>query len=183
MCPMTPTPLTIEWSLLGLLRQQPMHGYELHQMLSTAEGLGLIWHLKQSQLYALLERLEERGYLSSTLEPQEARPPRKVFTLTEMGREALLDWIQSPVSRGRDFRQEFLAKLYFARLEGNAAVEQLLTRQRSTCQAWIAEQPAESEDERTSHPYTWLVRQFRVGQIEAMLAWLDTCEQTLFDPL
>ena len=68
MCPMTPTPLTIEWSLLGLLRQQPMHGYELHQMLSTAEGLGLIWHLKQSQLYALLERLEERGYLSSTLE-------------------------------------------------------------------------------------------------------------------
>ena len=42
MCPMTPTPLTIEWSLLGLLRQQPMHGYELHQMLSTAEGLGLI---------------------------------------------------------------------------------------------------------------------------------------------
>jgi len=175
------TPLTIEWSLLGLIHQQPMHGYELHQRLSNAEGLGLVWRLKQSQLYALLSRLEARGYLSATLESQEPRPPRKVFSLTTSGRDAFLEWVQSPVSRGRDFRMEFLAKLYFAHLEGKTTVQHLLERQREACQNWKAAQEAEADTSREAAPYQWLVYQFRIGQMQAMLDWLDTCEQTLFN--
>src|SRR3712207_428899 len=114
MSPMVKLPLTLEHALLGFLWQRPMHAYEIHQMLKEARALGLIWHLKQSQLYALLARLEEEGYITSITEPQGTRPPRRVMHLTSQGREAFQRWLVEPVAHGRDFRQEFLAKLFFA---------------------------------------------------------------------
>ena len=61
--------LGLEHALLGLLRAQPMHAYEMHQQLLRAEALGLVWHLKQGHLYALLANLEVPGYVRSTTEP------------------------------------------------------------------------------------------------------------------
>ena len=85
MSPMVKTPLSMEHALLGFVRQRPLHAYEIHQTLAQAEALGLVWHLKQGQTYALLARLEEAGYLAATIEPQDLRPPRKVLHLTPAG--------------------------------------------------------------------------------------------------
>jgi DNA-binding PadR family transcriptional regulator len=181
--PMVRLPLTIELALLGFLRQRPMHGYEIHQRLSDPAGLGLVWRLKQSQLYALLARLEQEGHLTATLEPQAPKPPRKVFALTDEGHAAFEEWVESPVPHGRDLRLGFLAKLYFARREGPEVARRLVARQRVLCREWLEEQEQQAKGLRDSQPYDWLVHQFRVGQIEAMSAWLDTCEQTLIVPL
>lgn len=179
MSPMSTLPLTVEWSLLGLLRQRPMYGYEIYQQLSTAEGLGLVWRLKQSQLYALLAKLERRGYVTHTRVPQESRPPRKVFRLTEAGQDALRAWTEAPVEHGRELRLEFLAKLYFARFAGADAARQLLERQREACRSWRATWQRQAAGLREQQPYAWLVYEFRLGQVQAMLEWLDVCEQTL----
>jgi DNA-binding PadR family transcriptional regulator len=156
-----------------------MHGYEIHHQLSNATGLGLVWRLKQSQLYALLTKLERQGYVATTLEYQDARPPRKMFELTQAGRQAFQDWVQRPVQQGRKLRLEFLAKLYFAQLEGPAVAAQLIERQRVACHDWLRQQEEEAEALRHSQPYDWLVHKFRLGQIEAMLAWLDVCQEML----
>lgn len=156
-----------------------MYGYEIHQQLSAATGLGLVWRLKQSQLYALLTKLEYQGFVATTIEYQETRPPRKMFELTETGHQAFLDWVQQPVEQGRKLRLDFLAKLYFARAEGTAVVTQLIDHQRQACRNWLRQLQEETETLRYSQPYDWLVHKFRVGQIEAILAWLDTCQETL----
>ncbi|MFQ5612144.1 MAG: PadR family transcriptional regulator [Anaerolineae bacterium] len=178
MSPLARTPLTIEHALLGFVLQQPMHGYEIHQRLRQAEGLGLVWQLKQSQLYALLGKLEESGYLTATLEPQEARPPRKVFRLTGAGREAFQTWVQAPVPQGRKLRMEFMAKLYFARRLGPEVVAGLVERQREVCQRWLDALRTQVEPIHSNRPFDRLVYQFRIGQIEAMLSWLDACAET-----
>jgi DNA-binding PadR family transcriptional regulator len=175
---MVSQPLTTEYALLGFLRQQPMHGYEIHQQLSDPTGLGLVWRLKQSRLYALLAKLEDRDYVTTTVEPQENRPPRKVFELTESGQQAFLDWVQRPVERGRRFRLDFLAKLYFAHREGETVAWSLIEGQQAACQSWLEEQQAQAAGLQASAPFDWLVHQFRVSQIEAMLNWLDTCSRT-----
>ena len=172
-------PLSTEYALLGFLRRQPMHGYEIHQQLSDATGLGLVWRLKQSQLYALLAKLEREGYVTTTIEYQDARPPRKMFELSEAGRQAFLDWVQRPVPQGRKLRLDFLAKLYFAQFEGPEVAARLIERQRTACHNWLDQQAEETEALRHSHPYDWLVHKFRTGQIEAMLIWLDTCQEAL----
>ena len=74
MSPRPSIPLTHEYILLGLLHQQPMHGYDLHKEITSREGIAVIWTVKQSQLYALLDKLETQGLLTSTLVPRRGAP-------------------------------------------------------------------------------------------------------------
>jgi DNA-binding PadR family transcriptional regulator len=174
-----PAPHSLEVALLGLLRAHPSHAYELHQILQRTEALGIVWRLKQSNLYALLAKLEEAGYVESRLESHGTRPPRKMLHLTPRGREAFTEWLERPVEHGRDFRLEFLAKLYFAAEDGNAAVATLVSRQRTACGAWVADLERQISAISPEHPFERLVLQFRVSQLVAILSWLDICERTL----
>ena len=73
------------------------------------------WQLSMSQIYALLKRLEREGCVVSKQKWQENRPARKIFSLTQTGKKRFLSWVQSPVQHVRDFRIEFMAKLFFIR--------------------------------------------------------------------
>ncbi|MBS1968608.1 MAG: PadR family transcriptional regulator [Chloroflexi bacterium SZAS-1] len=168
-------PLTIEYALMGFLRQQPMHAYEIHQMLMRNEALGLVWHLKQSLVYVMLDRLESEGYINAVLEPQGSRPPRKLLSLTPDGQQAFDHWLVTPVAHGRDFRLEFLAKLYFASQEDATSATSLIAAQQVTCREWLVDLHAQAEALYGVQVYDWLVLQFRIGQIEAILSWLDIC--------
>jgi PadR family transcriptional regulator AphA len=172
----------LEHALLGLLREHPMHAYEMYLHLRRTEQLGLVWHLKQGNLYALLATLEADGYLVSTTELQEARPPRKMLHLTPHGEASFAQWLTAPVEHGRDFRQEFLAKLYFATDDGPARVTELLTRQRQACHRWLGELHAQDEALSTGRPFEQLVVRFRMGQIEATLRWLEECAEVFATP-
>ncbi|NNJ10192.1 PadR family transcriptional regulator [Chloroflexales bacterium ZM16-3] len=177
--PMVKAPLTIEYGLLGFVRQQPLHGYEIAQRLRATEELGLSWGWKQSQVYAELMRLEQDGYLTSEVEVQGTRPPRKVFRLTATGDAAFDTWIASPVPHGRDFQLEFPAKLYFAQQEGSAAARTLIARQQEACQSWLVGMRAQDQPHEADQDYAHLVQQFRISQIETILAWLATCANQL----
>jgi PadR family transcriptional regulator AphA len=168
-------PITIEYSLLGFLFKQPRHGYDIYQHMLAEDGPGIVWRLKQSQVYALLSKLEEQGYIDSVLEPGEGYPPRKMLNLTPAGRDALMDWLISPVKQAHKMRQEFMAKLYFARQVDSVAAS-LIENQRKVCQTWLASVSGEAKTFDERH-FEWLVYQFRVGQIKAMLDWLDVCEE------
>lgn len=174
MSPLTRLPLTVEHALLGFLRQGPLHGYELHRRLSDPAGLGQVWHLKQAHLYGLLARLEAEGYLTSRKQAQPARPARKLFRLTRSGRSAFLAWAQSPVARGREFRMDFLVKLYLAEREDPPLTERLVESQRFALRDWLAVQQAQAAS-LAPDSYAARVCQFRIGQTQSMLAWLDVC--------
>jgi PadR family transcriptional regulator, regulatory protein AphA len=169
--PMTRQPLTTEHILLGYLAEHPMHGYELHQRLEDPAALGTVWRVKQAQLYALLTKLEGDGLVESTLEPQDPKPPRKIFNLTNAGQRTLDHWLQNPVPHGRELRIEFLAKLYFVRKQDPTTALALVHAQKNLLQEWLAKNPSPPSDE----TYRYLVHAFRAGQIHAMLEWLDTC--------
>jgi PadR family transcriptional regulator AphA len=161
--------LSIELSLLGFLHQNPLHGYQIYQHLCDPSGLGLVWRLKQSQLYALLSRLEDEGYITAELQPQDTRPT---------GRGTYLEWIRAPVAAPRRIRQEFLAKLFFARQEGPGAAIQLIREQQSVCLEAIEEQIARLPDSPESEPQVWLICQYRIHYLQAILEWLKLCERT-----
>lgn len=179
MCARTAEALTTEHALLGLIREQPRHGYALYQVLAEPDGLWAIWRMKQSQLYALLAKLKNRGYLAATTEPQQGGPARKVYTVTKKGDVAFDRWLSAPVDRGRHFRMDFMAKLYFARREGTAVLRTLIERQRAACQEWLMMLASEDTEAAEAQPFPRLVRSYREGQIQAMLVWLDECERIL----
>jgi DNA-binding PadR family transcriptional regulator len=168
---------SVEYSLLGLLGERPMHGYELHQELSRKTGLGLVWSVKQAQLYAILAKLEAEGLIAAEVVAQGNRPPRKVFHLTQGGQAVYASWVKSPVER-RDFRLDFLAKLHFAQRDGRKVAEALLSEQKKICAGWVDEMRARGGS-CAGRSLDSLVYRYRIGQLEAMLAWLEECSDYL----
>lgn len=162
----TPQPL-----LLGVLMSGPRHGYDLYQELD--KGLGRVWQVGLSQAYAQLKQLEEIGLVTSQVEPQEGRPARKVYQITAEGRDLFLDWVRRPVPYLRHIRVDFLARLYFYRRLPLDGLDDLVERQKAVCREQIerfAHMTGEAEDH-----FRKLVLEFRIGQLEAAVEWLDRC--------
>jgi PadR family transcriptional regulator, phenolic acid-responsive transcriptional regulator len=179
MSPRPSIPLTHEYILLGLLHQHPMHGYDLHKEIASREGIAVIWSVKQSQLYALLDKLESQGLLTSTLVPGEAHPSRKEFQLTEAGQKALDAWTQNPVGHPRDMRQDFLARLYFASQSSPQAAAHLILRQQVVCRDWLQGLQKRAQEVGEGRVFEQIVYDFRATQITGMLEWLSSLEKKL----
>ena len=71
--------------LLGLLRIQKMHGYQLQQFLD--EHMQFLSTLKASTAYYTLERMAEEGLVEAKSERAGNRPTRQVYCLTVQGEE------------------------------------------------------------------------------------------------
>ncbi len=78
----------IELSILGLLYEKPQYGYQLEK---TIEGWGMRnWtEIGFSSIYYVLKKLEKKEFVESRLEKVEGKPSRKVFTITDFGREIM----------------------------------------------------------------------------------------------
>jgi len=72
--------------------QEPMYGYQIAKLLEeNGPDLPL---MKQGTLYPVLRSLEENGLLSSMVEPSVSGPPRRYYTITPDGREAMKEWLE-----------------------------------------------------------------------------------------
>lgn len=164
-----PIPPSAAYAVLGLIRHQPLHGYEIHRRLTETPELRLVWRIKQSRLYALLSRLEEDGLAGVSVEPQEARPPRKVYHLTPDGRRAYEQWLTEPVELPRELRLDFMLKLFFAIEEGPETTARLIQQQQNVCAQWLA---TWGEADADAPPFMRAVRRYRHSHIAAIQAWL-----------
>lgn len=120
-----------EYPPLGALSLGAAHGYDVFRFLN--DNLRDICRFGRSQTYAVLSRLEQEGLVSHEKVEQENLPAKKVFQLTDMGKEAFNAWVRSPVAHIRDLRVEFLVKLFFAGLGPPGVREKLLADQLEVC--------------------------------------------------
>ena len=88
----------LEPALLLLLHYGPAHGYTLLEQLGEF-GLG---DLNSSAVYRTLRDMEEKGWVTSTWDEEQAQgPPRRVYHLTALGDEVLVLWTQDLVESSK----------------------------------------------------------------------------------
>jgi DNA-binding PadR family transcriptional regulator len=117
----------VEFAAMGFLVEEPMHGYALRACIS--EGLGPLWQVASSQLYQVLRRLEDRGWVRRTRQGSSAGPTKRVYHATPEGEGAFWEWATAPVDAMRNVRVEFAAKVYFLRRMNPKAIDALFDRQ------------------------------------------------------
>ena len=79
---------TLEYCILLMLKKKTCYGYEILQELSKYP----IISSTESTVYPLLRRLQKEGFLQSTWKDStEGLPPRKYYSLTEKGKETLVE--------------------------------------------------------------------------------------------
>lgn len=115
----------LKYALLGFLNYQPYTGYELKQTMDVSTAN--FWHAKQSQIYMTLKKLEAEALVTSEVEPQEGRPNRRVYTITQVGRSDLQNWLSKPITKLEPHKETMLLQLFFSARQDK---ETLLTQLR-----------------------------------------------------
>ncbi|MFZ5821080.1 MAG: helix-turn-helix transcriptional regulator [Chloroflexota bacterium] len=168
--------LSPEMALLGQLHLEPGHGYDLHRR--VVSDLGHVWHLSQSQAYAILKRLEAQGDISVQEIPQEKLPSRQLLRMTDQGRERFLAWLDTPSGGStRAIRLEFITRLYFLNQYFPQKIATVFGRQRVEAETHIQRLEEMRDHLPGNQIYNRMSLDMRLEQLNAVLAWLDECEK------
>jgi len=90
-------PTLLEYALLGLANNQPRTGYAFRKVFEATP----MAHYSSSpgSIYPALQRLDERGLLESSVGDGDTLRPKRVYTVTSEGVEALRAWVSQRVTR------------------------------------------------------------------------------------
>jgi len=163
-------------AVLALLAEEPAHGYEIKRGLEERFG-SVVAPLNAGQVYTTLQRLQRDRLVADDAVAQEGRPDKRVYRLTEAGRDALFEWLGAPSAPTR-LRDDFFMKLVFAQSMGLADPAALIARQRAVYLRALGDLErvlAGGAENGT----TALVVEGAALHLEADLKWLDRCEEML----
>lgn len=124
--------MSIAHIILGLLQQQERTGYDLKTGCFN-DCIAHVWQADQAQIYRTLDKLEAQGWVNCQIEIQHDRPNRKVYRITQSGKAALDQWLQThqppPI-----LREPLLMQLYLATDLSNEAIVALLEQEQTVHQ-------------------------------------------------
>lgn len=103
--------MSLEHAILGFLTYRSMSGYDLKKIFDTS--VRHFWPADQSQIYRTLVRLSEKGLVEMEVMEQEDRPDRKVYHITQAGREQLHRWLTTPLPM-EESRSAPMIQVFFA---------------------------------------------------------------------
>lgn len=97
--------------ILGLLSKRSMSGYDIRRLLRSLGGL--LGNPSFGTIYPALHALLNDGLVTVEVIPHASRPPRKIYTITETGKQALRGWAVRPLSSSIGLRS-FIMNLILA---------------------------------------------------------------------
>ena len=104
--------MSLRHTLLGFLYLSPLTGYEIKTHMDNSTQF--FWHASLSQIYPELNKLEQEGLLQSEVYPQQGKPDKRIYTITQTGRAALLGWLGEPIDHLPATKDPPLLKLFFS---------------------------------------------------------------------
>ena len=93
-----PKGVLLRISILRMLTDEPMHGYQLMEELEE-RGFVLPRRLESGTVYTILRRMETNGLLKSKWEKMESSRDRRIYKVTEEGSQALKMGLETMVKR------------------------------------------------------------------------------------
>jgi DNA-binding PadR family transcriptional regulator len=160
---------------LTLLASGSAYGYELRQTLEHEFG-ELLPAINAGQIYTTLARLERDGLVVGQ-DVEEDNRGKRVYELTEKGRDRLAKWIDTPVS-GTRLKDEFFMKFVLVAAVGLADPRTMIERQRREYLQSLRDLDAllDTHADRTT---TELLVEGAILHLKADLEWLDLIEQRI----
>ncbi len=185
----------LELAILGLLKEQPLHGYELKKRLG--DTLGFLWGVSYGSLYPALRRLERDGAIEIVDPAQTSRASvpatgsisgeaaaaklrrltkptrrtRKAYRITAGGEEQFTRLLIADAPAGVDEDRDFSLKFAFARHLSSDGRLELLRRRRAHLADRLSR--ARSTGAAKGDRYTRSLAEHRTKSTERDLEWVD----------
>lgn len=172
--------MALEHAILMSLEEQPGTGYELTRRFERS--IGYFWGASHQQIYRTLKRMVEHGWVCAEQLPQEGRPDKKLYQVSDDGRAEMRRWLAEP-GEPAALRNELALKIRGASLgDVDAVLAEIAQHRDSHAQRLEVYRAIEQRDfpdpaalsGQRLHQYLVLRGGIRVEQ--GFLAW---CEEVL----
>jgi DNA-binding PadR family transcriptional regulator len=111
--------MALEHAILVSLSEHPSAGLELTRRFERS--IGFFWSASHQQIYRVLRRMEDDGWVSSRTVAQHGRPDKREYVVTDRGRQELRRWLADRVPM-EQFRSELAVRLRGASYGDRTAV-------------------------------------------------------------
>jgi DNA-binding PadR family transcriptional regulator len=126
--------MSLRDAVLAALLEGESSGYDLAKGFDAS--VANFWMATPQQLYRELERLAEQGLIEARIVHQQRRPTKRMFSLTEAGREAIRQFTaRSP--KPSVVRDELMIKVQAADAGDPAAVRDFIVERRQWAEAKV----------------------------------------------
>lgn len=153
--------------LLGLLRSQEMHGYQLNEFIDS--HLEAMVQLKKPTAYRLLNTMANDGWVAYKEEREGNRPPRRVFSITPEGDAAFQKMLRESLAGYEPMVFSGNIGLLFLDVLPSTEAVELLRVRREGVESLL--QQAHSHEAHGESPSVLLLHQTR--HLATELEWLD----------
>lgn len=116
--------MSINYAILGMLSARSLTGYDLKKIIQDSPFMP--WSGNNNQIYKALVELLEKGWVTNEVHHQDSAPSKKIYTITDAGREELKAWVLSPPELP-EFKSTFLVRLAWADSLDPSELSALLT--------------------------------------------------------
>ncbi len=169
--------MSLDHAILGFLNYKSMSGYDLKSVFDMS--VNHFWPADQSQIYRTLSRLTEGGMTTIEVVEQNDRPDRKVYHITDQGREELRRWLASPLQT-KDQRIAELVQVFFAGQLPDGDILEMFQLMRDRCSHALDKlrsipnrcDESISDAKQSQDAFFWMLTlDYGITMTEACLAW------------
>jgi PadR family transcriptional regulator, regulatory protein AphA len=176
--------MKFEHVILGLLSWRPFSGYELGKYLER-EGRFLRSKVHLSQIYRLLARMVDSGWVCYEVQENDGRPDSKIYRLTEEGEQVLREWVASPYEPPSKFTDpEFGVRFRYGGPLDRAALLRLVRTELDTRKAQVSlyrdrdrsigpMQPIDGVDAVLAERLGDLAHEYGAAAMDRWIEWLE----------
>lgn len=177
--------MSLEFAILGFLNYHPYTGYDLKKIFDSS--VRHFWPADQSQIYRTLANLTERSLVQMEKVPQDDRPDRKVYHITDSGREELRNWVAGPAPLDEP-RSAPLIQVFFSgiltdeeilqKFEGYAGIMRMILERYDQVPSQLG--PFEKEITSPREHFFWLLTlENGMLSMKASLEWAESIIQRI----
>lgn len=171
--------LSLPYAILAALTNQPCSGYDLVKRFN--KSVESFWSASHQQIYKALAQLEKAEQVTFEKVEQQNRPNKKIYTVTEIGRQALQKWIAQSGAIAPT-KSDLLVKLSVGHLVPSETLLQTLDvyyqqhKEKLKNFQTVSKQYAQAPQLSRESQFNYLV--LRAG-IRQQLAWIAWCEEAM----
>ncbi|MFD6248010.1 PadR family transcriptional regulator [Streptomyces roseolus] len=177
--------MALEHAILVSLLEKPGSGYELARRFERS--IGYFWTATHQQIYRVLKRMENDGWVAAREVPQQGRPDKKEYSVADLGHAALSSWLHEPIEP-ESVRHDLAVKIRGAAFDDPAGLVREVERHRRAHTDRLAHYlsgeerdfpPAPGGPPDAERELQHVVLRGGIAYERMMIAWLDDVLATL----
>ncbi len=173
--------MSIKHTILGLLHYRDLHGYRIKEVIE--QNFGHMWTINYGQIYPNLKKMlaEELITVREVVQEGEKGPPRKMYSITENGRNEFNQWLLSSPEGNTQLRDPFLMRFVFFGFGDKERAVEIIDDQMKLYKEQLKKREANLKLWQRNDIYVNMMAEFGVKMNKMLLEWLEESRQKILE--